>query len=183
MSDIRVLLDTNIFISREAEQVIPEDLQQLLKTLGTLNVQVLLHPSSIEDLKRDKETARRRVQLSKLDAYAHLASPPSCDTDIAFLAVVGKTTRPNDKVDNDLLYAISRNAADLLVTEDKGIIKKASWLGLSDRVLGILDARVLFGEMLPHEIVDATPLIIHCPVHNLDINDPFFDARQIPRNS
>jgi len=78
---------------------------------------------------------------------------------------------------------LAKQVGYALVTEDKGIIKKASWLGLSDRVLGILDARVLFGEMLPHEIVDATPLIIHCPVHNLDINDPFFDARQIPRNS
>ena len=175
MTAIRVLLDTNIFISREDNRVIPEPLQKLLKTMNTLNVQVLLHPLSIEDIKRDTDTERRQVSLSKLDAYAHLDSPPNCSSDGDFLSVVGPPQKPNDLVDNELIYAVYKNAVHLLITEDAGIKRKASRLGIAERALGIRHAQAVFTEMLPNDGIGEPPLIHKCPLHNLNINDIFFD--------
>lgn len=174
MNDIRVLLDTNIFIYREDNRVIPEHLQELLQLMSTLNIRVLIHPMSVEDIERDLDTDRMQISLSKLGAYAHLISPPRSEQDNLFIAKIGPFVKPNDKVDSELLYAVYKDAVHLLVTEDSGIRKKASKLGLAERVLGILDAQALFSEMMPNDSLDAPPLIEHCPVHNLDINDPFF---------
>jgi predicted nucleic acid-binding protein len=179
VNDIRVLLDTNIFIYREDNRVIPEHLQELLRLMSALNIRVLVHPMLVDDIERDPNSDRMKISLSKLGAYTRLASPPRSDGDTMFVSKFGSFFKPNDKVDSELLYAVYKNAVHLLITEDAGIKKKASKLGLSERVLGILDAQALFSGMMPNESLDAPPLIEHCPVHNLDINDPFFgDIKQ-----
>ena len=125
MAATRLLFDTNIFISREDNRVVPGDLQALLRTLNNLNVQVVLHPLSVEDVGRDRDSERRAINLSKIDVYASLDSPPSIAGDTPFLSVVGIPHRHNDVVDNELLYAVYRNAVHLMVTEDAGIKRKA----------------------------------------------------------
>jgi hypothetical protein len=170
----RVLFDTNIFISREDNRVVPEALQALLRTANTLNAQILLHPLSVEDVRRDRDSQRRAINFSKLDAYARLDSPPSSKNDEAFLSIVGVARRHNDIVDNELLYAVYRNSVHLMVTEDVGIRRKAVKLGLDDRVLSIAEANIILCNKLPSAGLETSPLIHECPVHNLDLNDPFF---------
>ena len=55
---MRILLDTNIIISRENNKIIDEDLQILLRIINKLKLNIVLHPKSIEDIKRDKDENR-----------------------------------------------------------------------------------------------------------------------------
>lgn len=65
---MRVLLDTNIFISREADRVVSSDLTDLLKIFNKLGTELLVHPLSVTELRNDKNEKRREVNLSKIQA-------------------------------------------------------------------------------------------------------------------
>lgn len=73
---MRVLIDTNVIIHREDAKTVPQELQQLEKTLHQLKASVLVHPSSLHDLRRDSDVARAKIILSKFDTYERLVDPP-----------------------------------------------------------------------------------------------------------
>jgi len=58
------------------------------------------------------------------------------------------------------------------------MINKATRLEVKDRVLSISDALEHFSKMpIPHKIkLTTTPAIKEVPVHNLNLDDPFFDS-------
>lgn len=173
---IRTLIDTNIFIYRESDHVIPENLQELNRILNQLKVEILVHPDSMKELKRDSNEDRKRVALSKARAYQILDSAPDQNRDSNFLSIVGHPSGVHDETDNALIFSVYKNAVDFLITEDKGIQKKAGRLGIKERVLSLEEARDFFNDYLPKEKVSHPPAIIEEYVYNLDINDPFFDS-------
>src|SRR3989338_6917717 len=107
---MRLLIDTNIFIYREDFSTVPSNLQTLLKKLNVLNVMLLLHPLSVEEIKNDSDEKRKQIVLSKINTYPILNLPPNSDTDISFKKIVGNETNSHDKVDNELLYAVYKEA-------------------------------------------------------------------------
>jgi len=173
--EMRVLIDTNVLIHREDDKTVPRDLQRLLETLNRLRISVLVHPASLQDLRRDTKLVRSNVLQSKFRSYEQLSRPPDYRTNRAFVDLVGMPTKSNDDVDNALLYAVFQNAVDFLITEDRGILRKAAKLSTRDRVIPIDEALVLFSGILPRKAKTSVPLIQHVPVNNLDINDSFFD--------
>ena len=74
---MRVLLDTNIFIYREDDRVLTNNLQDLLHTLNKIKAEVLIHPVSVEELRKDKDNSRREIILSKVGVYPKLELPPN----------------------------------------------------------------------------------------------------------
>ena len=58
---MRVLIDTNIFIYREDDRVISENLQKLLAIMQKFGVSILIHPQSIEDLQEDTNKKRQEI--------------------------------------------------------------------------------------------------------------------------
>ena len=173
---MRILIDTNIFIYREDDHVLSSDLQELLRALNTLNVKMLLHPRSIEEIRRDRNEDRKKVMLSKIRTYPLLESPPVPNRDNNFLDIVGGSSKPNEYVDNALLYSVYKDAVDFLITEDGGMHKKAARLGIKDRVLSLEDALEVFKKNFHNERVGHPPAVKKELVHNLNINDPFFDS-------
>lgn len=173
---MRILFDTNIFIYRENNQILPLNLQLLIKRIQQRKISILLHPKSIEDLKNDSNSIRQNISLSKLNTYQLLESPPNHERDKWFLKAIGYAKKSNDAIDNDILYSIYRNCADFLVTEDMGIHKKASRIGVKDRVLTIDEALVVFQDYLVSKKINHLPALKDDFVYNLDIKDPFFDS-------
>jgi len=173
---MRVLLDTNIFIIREAGRPLPENLVELLRVLDRLGFKILIHPKSLEDLTRDEESSRRETHLSKVRLYSTLEVPPDPGKDSEFLRLVGAKPNPNDMVDNWILYAVSRNAVHYLITEDRDILRKAEKIGLRQRVLSIDDALKLLPD---NELGEGRslypPAIAKVPVYALNLKDPFFN--------
>ncbi len=171
---MRILIDTNIFIYREDDHVVPENLQKLLRILHDLKTSILYHPKSIEELGKDTDENRKKVVLSKINVYAPLENPPDPSKDIDFLKIAGHPSTPNDYVDNYVAYAVYKDAVDFLVTEDRGIHKKAGRLGIKDRVLSIDEALEIFEASQSDEKVKHPPALKEDFVYNLDIKDPFF---------
>lgn len=173
---MRVLLDTNILIPREDQRIIPRELNQFLRLLHETGATVLLHPGSLKDIDRDEDEARRTVLRSKLMSYAVLEAPPQYELDPVFCKIAGDTDRPNDKIDNSLLYAVYRDSVNLFITEDRKLLGKAARANLADRVLTTAQASSVLRRLLPNEEVGKPAALRDDYVYNLDAADPFFDS-------
>lgn len=167
-----VLLDTNIIIDREDSEVLPDNLKILMRNLSDLQIKKIIHPLSIAEIKKDKNPKRRKVNESKISTYSELKHPPLFTKDTEFCAEISSKS-PNDQIDNALLYSVYKNAASFLITQDKGIHKKAFRIGIGDRVLSIDEALNVFKlEKSPI----TPPSIYEDNLYNLDINDKIFDG-------
>jgi len=174
---MRVLIDTNIFISREADQVVSADLVDLHRILNELKTELLVHPLSVNELKNDKNGSRRDVNLSKIKAYTILGRAPDPATDAKYGQMVGDPKTEHDRIDNAILFCVYRNAVDFLLTEDREIHKKAHTLGVEDRVFLVAEALVFFNRlMLPKVEVSTPPALVEDFVYNLNIEDPIFHS-------
>ena len=173
---MRVLLDTNIFIYREDNYVLSENLQELLRILSEAKAEVIVHPLSLEDLQRDTDDKRKKVMTSKIKTYPFLETPPNPKDDLSYLNIVGIKVGDNEGIDNIILYSIYRDAADFLITEDRGIHKKASKLGIIDRILLIDEALLLFKNYIHTDSIIAPPALKNEFVYNLKHEDPIFDT-------
>ncbi len=173
---MRILIDTNIFIYREDDQPISENLQKLLRILNETNVTILIHPASIKELEKDKNEKRRKTILSKIETYPILEKPPEYKKDINYKGLIGQSKNIHDENDNAILYTVYRDAVDFLITEDKGIHKKAKDVKLSDRIFLIQDALEFFEEYTRKKPILAPPALKKDYVYNLDINDAIFDS-------
>ena len=173
---MRILIDTNIFIYREDDHLLSEDLQKLLKTLHEIKADQLLHPLSLDDLEKDRNKTRKEIIISKIKAYPSLEAPPNPEGDSEYLETVGYGTTINEQIDNGILYAVYKNAVDFLITEDKGIHKKARRLGIDDRVLLINDALDVFEHYTLRKETIRPPALEEKYIYNLNLTDPIFDS-------
>jgi len=173
---MRILLDTNVYIYREDNRIISNNLQALARILNKMKTDILIHPLSIEELKGDKNEERRKVILSKVHSYRLLESPPVPSNDHKYLDKVNWSKHGKDRVDNSILYAVYKDAVDFLITEDRGIHEKAKNLGIDNRILLIDDALEIFEKNAIEPKITSPPALKEDFVYNLNLNDPIFDA-------
>lgn len=172
---MKILFDTNIFIHREDDDVVPPDLRKLERYLKEQDHDILIHPQSEHEIRNDQDVDRRQRNASRIETYPTLGFPSyPTDNDREFRKHVKEASDFNESVDNVLLYAVYDNVVDFLITEDQGIHKKAINLGLEDRVFTIADGKDYFspeeGTVLgPHSIERTT-------LGELDFSDPIFDS-------
>jgi hypothetical protein len=117
---MRFLLDTNILIPLEdSSHVLEESLANFVRLAHEHNHQLLYHPASEDDFRRDSDTERRRQNLDRIKLYTRLEGRPPCPWN-------SLDTRPNEAAENEILYALECDAVHALITEDRGIHDKAS---------------------------------------------------------
>lgn len=170
---MRILLDTNIIIYREDPEVLAENLQFLMRTLNDEKKDIVVHHLSIEEIKKDPDENRRKINLSKVQTYSTLKNPPSFEKDFQFNSILKSPKNTHDYVDHVLLYAVYKNAVSFLITEDKAIHKKAFKLKIDERVLSIDEALSVFKSV---QLPSTPPAIYKDKVYNLDINDEIFNS-------
>lgn len=135
---------------------------------------LLVHPSSLLDIARDADAARRVVRQRSFARYTMLDAPPlRSDAQTALLGVPVEDT--NEAVDQDLLAAVLADAVAFLVTQDNGIHQKARRLGISERVLRLPDAIALI-EGLFVRLPQPPPSVERKKAHELDLTDPIWDS-------
>lgn len=173
---MRILIDTNIFIYREADQVLTENQQILSRMLHEIGALQIVHPLSVSELKKNPNPEKKKIMVSKIRAYPLLESPPDPMSDSGFCAQIVPKPGTNDEIDNALLYSVFRDAVDYLITEDRKIIAKASRLGIDDRVFLISDALDFFQQFIVTEKPVAPPGLEEDFIYNLKLSDPIFDA-------
>ncbi len=168
---LRILLDTNILIPLQDSFLVLEDnLKNLIRLANAGGHQLLYHPASIEDIKRDKDEARRKRTLDRLPQYTRLEDVSRSPENTAL-------TSPNDACDNDILHALKCDAAHALVSEDKKLHVEARRLGLADRTYTIQTAEHWLRRLVePTEV--RLPNVDDVSMHSLtqELERDFFDS-------
>ncbi len=176
------LIDTNILIPLEptsSAEFKPESEQaiEFVRLGQSCGCGLYLHPYQEIDMENDKNAERKalRKQLSK--KYESLVPPPTLSAELEAIvgsAVVGS----NSWVDNHLLAAVKQNAVHFLVTEDRGIHRKAARAGLDDRVFDIAEAVEYLRSQSARPVL-PTPAVVWDKSYNLDLSATIFSSLRI----
>jgi hypothetical protein len=172
---MRALLDTNILIHREAATVVRQDIGTLFQWLDRLDVEKWIHPASIDEIQEHAEERVRRSFAAKLASYHTIQAPATLAPEVEALGLA-LDARINDGRDTRILNELFVGHVDLLITEDRGIARKAARLGIGDRVFTI-DA---FLEKVIAEnpgLVDYRVLSVRKTLFGrVNLADSFFDS-------
>ena len=168
--NLRILLDTNILIPlHDSLVVLRPNLAHVIQ-LAQGRHQFLFHPASRRDIQRDTDVARRNRTLQRLVQYTELPEGPPCPW-----TRVGMSE--NDKCDNAILYALSRDAAHALITEDRRLHTKAALRGLTNRVYFIQTAEDWLQRLHEPEEIEV-PNVVDVELNELTplLPGEFFDS-------
>jgi len=172
---MRVLLDTNILIHRETGFPISEDIGRLFYWLDKTKAEKITHPKSIWEIEQYSNEKVKKAFSIKLENYVLLK------TDIPLGDVVKKEIVPhdnsvNDEIDTILLNEVFQGRVDLLITEDRGIHRKAEKIGIDDYV-NTIEEYVEKSTLKYPRLIDYKVLSVRKEYFgNVDIKDPFFDS-------
>ena len=172
---MKVLLDTNIVIHREASIVVNEDIGILFRWLDNLHHTKYIHAVTVDEINKHQDPNVRKSFEVKLGNYNVLK------TKAPMSAAVLSVTEFLDKDQNDLNDTLIINElycgrVDALITEDKQLINKASLLGISDKVYTI-DAFLEKVTIENPELADYKVLSVRKTLFgNLDLSSDFFDS-------
>jgi len=172
---MRVLLDTNIIIHREAQKVKNPDIGILFNWLDKLKYSKCVHPITIEELKKHLDPEIVRSIGIKVSNYNTLK------TQAPFTGEIRRVSELFDKNENDIsdsqiLGEVYAGRVDCLISEDKKIHNKAQVLGISEKVFKI-DAFLEKVTVEHPELVDYKVLAVKKQYFGeLNLTDKFFDS-------
>lgn len=175
------LIDTNIVIPMEPVSSLDLGVNTSLalefhKLANKSGNHIFIHPVIEHDINRDRNKERAGLRKTLLERYNRISSPPSInilDQNIIKKSIEGT----NDWVDDNLLAAVYANCVDYLVTEDIEIHKKAKLIGLSSRLLLLVDAISIIKDLFDDRPTPP-PAVKLVYVYELDENDPIFKSLQ-----
>jgi predicted nucleic acid-binding protein len=172
---MRVLLDTNIIIHREASNVVIREIGTLFNWLDRLHYEKCVHPLSIDEIRKHRDARVVATFETKIDSYHILKiTAPESPQIQAIRAKYDKND--NDRIDTSLLKEVFADRVDILITEDRKVHEKANALGISTRVFTI--------DTFLEKVVAENPDLVDYRVlsvkkdhfGNLNIADSFFES-------
>lgn len=169
----RILLDTNMLIYLLDNEVLDDKVAKITKSLyDSDKYSIVIHPKTLTETDKIKDEKKKSIFKSKLNVYNIIDNPPRITDE--FNNLVG-IKNENDKIDNEMLYAVYKNCVTFLITNDKELVKKGKKLNLSERVLSIDDALKIFKE--DEKVIIQTPVFIKQEyLYNLNLEDEFFTS-------
>lgn len=172
---MKILLDTNIIIHREASKVIRNEIGILFNWLDRLKHTKCIHPITVEELNRNQDTKTVNTMNIKIKNYVLIRN------EAPLQERVKEVSEKIDRLDNDLndtkiLNEVFSDRVDLLISEDKKIHTKAALLGISNRVFNI--------QQYLEKVVSDNPDLVDYKVlavkkvdfAQIEINSSFFDS-------
>ena len=170
----KLLLDTNIVIHREASTVVRQEVGLLFNWIDRLGFTKCIHPLTVQEIEKHKDPKVRATFAVKLQTYVVLKTEAPESSEIQQIRLTDRDE--NSKNDTSVLKELFADRVDLLITEDRGIHRKAKILGIEDRVYTI-DG---FLEKVTAEnpnLADYKVLAVRksCFGH-ISIAEPFFDS-------
>lgn len=173
---MNILLDTNIIIPLEdTGRILDAPFAELRKLAAEQQHCLYVHPLQIDDINRDKDKKRKNIVLSRLKQYSKIENPPVLyDEERDQLKL--KESNDKDRVDNNILFALYRGAVNVLVTNDEGIHKKASHIGIQDKVYR-LEQMMLFLKRYSNKPIAHTYTGVQDRyLYEIDKSQSFFDS-------
>lgn len=172
---MRVLLDTNIIIHREASRVINKDIGILFQWLDRLHYTKCIHPLTLKEIERYADVSVVNTMQIKLDNYQALKTEAPLHISVSTTCGTLDVTT-NDIEDTRLINEVFSGRVDFLISEDKKIHTKAHLLGIQDKVFRI----DTFLEKVTAEnpdFVDYKVLAVKKELFgNMPLADTFFDS-------
>lgn len=132
---MRILLDTNIIIHREASRAHNQDIGLLFNWIDKLHYEKCVHPLTIEEIESYDDEEVVNTMRIKIGNYNVLKTISSENEKISKLREHDKNK--NDYNDTCLLKEVYNDRVDFLITEDRGIHRKAHFLGIADKIYKI----------------------------------------------
>lgn len=173
---MNILLDTNIIIPLEdTSRVLDTSFAELRRLAAEQQHCLYVHPMQVEDINRDKNTERKQIVLSRLNQYSKIDNPPVLTEDECIKLGL---PQPNDhdKVDNNILFALYRGAVHLLVTNDEGIHKKASKIGIQDKAYRLEQFLVFLRRYSNQPVAYTYTGVKERYMYEIDKSQSFFDS-------
>ncbi len=171
---MRVLLDTNIIIHREASKVYNEDIGLLFKWLDKTKSEKIVHPLTIEELSGHKDESVVKTMKIKIDNYQELRTISDDDEKIEYIRQYDKTQ--NDNIDTSIVKELYNKRVDYIISEDRGIHRKAKYLEIDSKVFTINTYLEKVNAEYP-DLANYNVLSVKKEYFgNIDIADPFFDS-------
>lgn len=133
---MKILLDTNIIIHREANKIINDDIGILFNWLDKLKYEKYIHPLTIQEIEKHENEIIKKTMLIKIQNYNVLKT----------LAPINQTVQSisdrvdvveNDVIDTKILNEVYEGRINYLISEDNKIHIKAKELGISEKVYKI----------------------------------------------
>ncbi len=133
---MKVLLDTNIVIHREASHILNKDIGVLFKWLDKGKYVKCVHPVTVQEIEKNSNRENAYSFGIKLQSYEVLKTLTALQPSVIKVSDDVDVTQ-NDKNDTLLLNEVFTERIDFLITEDRKIHRKAELLGIADRVFKI----------------------------------------------
>lgn len=173
---MNILLDTNIIIPLEdTSKILDSSFAELRKLSAEQHHCLYIHPMQLEDINRDKNQKRREIVLSRLRQYSQIENPPILSNQECNELGLSQSN-DNDKVDNNVLFALYRGAVHLLVTNDEGIHKKASKIGLQNKVYRLEQFLLLLQRYTTEPFVFNYTGVKERFLYEINKNQSFFES-------
>lgn len=168
-----ILLDINILKYQDGGKELSHDIQNISRLLlDSEEFKICIHPLSIIELRKCKDTQKLNAILSKVDMYNKLEKPPKITKD--FELKCDHKSKNHDLIDNTLLYTVYKNRVSYLITNNEKILKKANKLELSNKVLTIAEAIKMLSHVEKSILIKNPPIVNEEYLYNIDTNDSFF---------
>jgi predicted nucleic acid-binding protein len=170
---MKVLLDTNIVIYREGVTVVKEDIGILFRWLDNLHHIKCIHPLTAQELEKHEDPKVRKTLKIKLGNYNILKTKAPISDQVR---KISEQLDENQRDLNDTLIINELYSArvDVLITEDRKLINKASLLGIVDRVYTV-DTFLEKVTVENPNLADYKVLAVQKEYFgNLDLSDDFF---------
>ncbi|MBT9143662.1 MAG: hypothetical protein DDT32_01880 [Syntrophomonadaceae bacterium] len=172
---MKVLLDTNIIIHREAANVVRSEIGILFRWLDQLHYEKCIHPLTIEEISKHKDPRVVQTFQAKVGNYKTLNTIAPDTPEIAYIKA-NLDRSENDLNDSSLLNEIVTGRIDLLITEDRNIHAKASDLGFATSIYtidGFLErVNAENPDLAEYKVLSVKKEYFG----NLNLNDVFFDS-------
>lgn len=133
---MKILLDTNIVIHREAATVVDEDIGVLFRWLDNLHHTKCIHPVTVAELEKHEDPKVRKSIKIKLANYNVLKTKAPMSNEVRRISEELDRSQ-NDLDDTLIINELYSGRVDALITEDKKLLNKASSLSILDRVYTI----------------------------------------------
>ena len=133
---MKVLFDTNIVIHREASTVINEDIGVLFKWIDNLHYTKCIHPVTVKELEKHEDPKTRKAFNIKIANYNVLKTKAPLAGQVQEISLQLDENQ-NDLNDTLIINELYSRRVDVLISEDKKLLTKASLLSISDRAYTI----------------------------------------------
>jgi predicted nucleic acid-binding protein len=172
---MKVLLDTNIIIHREANKIYNLGIGQLFNWLDKLKYDKYVHPLTIEELNRYKDPNSLRAMNIKIESYNQLKYQAPL-SEIIRQVSQQIDSQENDINDTQILNEVFENRVDILISEDKKIHTKAKLLGIDTRVFRIQTFLEKVTAENPELVKHKVLAVKKVDFAEVDLKDSFFDS-------